>query len=209
MLNNIQYLKSVDYFEVRNILKEDLRIVKTKKNIKKVLMELLQIKPVHKITVTELAEKAMINKGTFYLHYSDIYSLYEEVILEFIEDTLGSYEYYEQFFTDPRGFVSKFLKDFQKNDFQKAFPFFEPSKEKFPIPFLITETILKHIAEINYVPDTTENRIRFQCCISALTSTMFHFRDTDIEVITDILAEMIRKVVIENDAVVSAGIYPH
>lgn len=55
--------------------KTDLRIIKTKASIKREFMTLLQKKPVEKITVTELAEKALINKGTFYLHYQDIYNL--------------------------------------------------------------------------------------------------------------------------------------
>ena len=52
--------------------REDLRVVKTKANLKGVLKKLLRKKPIRKITVTELAREAVINKGTFYLHYSDI-----------------------------------------------------------------------------------------------------------------------------------------
>ena len=66
--------------------KTDLRIMKTKASIKREFMALLKKKPVEKITVTELAEKALINKGTFYLHYQDIYVLYEEVIHDEIVD---------------------------------------------------------------------------------------------------------------------------
>ena len=42
----------------------DLRIVKTRTNIKNSLIDLLAEKNVSKITVTELAEKAMINRKT-------------------------------------------------------------------------------------------------------------------------------------------------
>ena len=49
--------------------KEDLRVRKTKRNIKHALAQLLQTKPLNKITVTEIAKTAEINKGTFYLHY--------------------------------------------------------------------------------------------------------------------------------------------
>ena len=92
--------------------REDLRVVKTKANLKGVLKKLLRKKPIRKITVTELAREAVINKGTFYLHYSDIYDLYEEVILEHIEGTLGNLDYYMEFFTNPKMFVKKFLEDF-------------------------------------------------------------------------------------------------
>ena len=43
----------------------DLRIVKTRTNIKNSLIDLLAEKNVSKITVTELAEKAMINRKPF------------------------------------------------------------------------------------------------------------------------------------------------
>ena len=50
----------------------DLRIVKTRTNIKNSLIDLLAEKNVSKITVTELAEKAMINRKTFYRHYNTV-----------------------------------------------------------------------------------------------------------------------------------------
>ena len=43
----------------------DLRVIKTKRAITGTLIELLRTKSIGKITVTELAQKAEINKGTF------------------------------------------------------------------------------------------------------------------------------------------------
>ena len=57
----------------------DLRIVKTRTNIKNSLIDLLAEKNVSKITVTELAEKAMINRKTFYRHYNN-YDIVNDVI---------------------------------------------------------------------------------------------------------------------------------
>ena len=57
----------------------DLRIQKTKAAIKESFLELRRNKPIEKITVTELSRLAGINKATFYLHYSDIYSLADEM----------------------------------------------------------------------------------------------------------------------------------
>ena len=45
--------------------KSDLRIVKTKRAIMNELTDLLKAKSIGKITVTELAQRAEINKGTF------------------------------------------------------------------------------------------------------------------------------------------------
>ncbi|MCD7842055.1 MAG: hypothetical protein LUG56_06245 [Lachnospiraceae bacterium] len=44
----------------------DIRIKKTKESITNAFLELRSRKPLEKITVKELCEKAMINKSTFY-----------------------------------------------------------------------------------------------------------------------------------------------
>lgn len=64
----------------------DLRVLKTEKSIIKAFMELRKKKPVEKITVRELSEIAMINKATFYLHYSDIYELADEIENNIIQE---------------------------------------------------------------------------------------------------------------------------
>lgn len=58
-----------------NNKKTDLRILKTRNAIINAFITLRAKKPLDKITVKELADLAMINKATFYLHYKDIYNL--------------------------------------------------------------------------------------------------------------------------------------
>ena len=53
----------------------DIRIEKTERAIKQSFMELRAEKPVEKIRVKELCDRACINKSTFYAHYQDIYAL--------------------------------------------------------------------------------------------------------------------------------------
>ena len=53
----------------------DIRIEKTERAIKQAFMELRREKPVEKIRVKELCDRACINKSTFYAHYQDIYAL--------------------------------------------------------------------------------------------------------------------------------------
>lgn len=57
----------------------DLRIKKTRNSIINAFIELRAVKPLEKITVKELTEKAQISKQTFYLHYQDIYDLSEQL----------------------------------------------------------------------------------------------------------------------------------
>lgn len=56
----------------------DRRIRKTKKLLRDTLIELMNEKPLEKISVKDLTERADLNRGTFYLHYLDIFDLLEK-----------------------------------------------------------------------------------------------------------------------------------
>ena len=68
----------------------DLRIQRTRKNIRDAFIELRSRKPIEKITVKELAEAAFINKATFYQHYEDLYDLSESMENELIDNIISS-----------------------------------------------------------------------------------------------------------------------
>lgn len=89
--------------------KSDLRVTKTRRLIKATFLELVQAKPVQKITVTELAKRAEISKGTFYLHCLDIYDLYNQMVEETVAKIAGSFDPYPDLFSAPESFVRTFL----------------------------------------------------------------------------------------------------
>ena len=64
-------------------IKGNRRTLYTKKIIKESLIELLQTNDIHQITVTNICNKADINRGTFYSYYKDAFDL-----LQSIEDEL-------------------------------------------------------------------------------------------------------------------------
>ncbi len=64
----------------------DSRVRRTKRLIKKGLCELSQKKSITKITVKELTDLVEINRGTFYLHYKDIFELVEAIENELYEE---------------------------------------------------------------------------------------------------------------------------
>ena len=63
----------------------DRRVRKTKKMLRQALTKLLLEKDIKDISVMELTEFADINRGTFYLHYKDIYDLYEQIENELLD----------------------------------------------------------------------------------------------------------------------------
>lgn len=64
----------------------DRRVRKTKEILKNNLILLMKDKSIDSITVTELCEKADINRGTFYLHYKDVFQMLEEIEQELFKE---------------------------------------------------------------------------------------------------------------------------
>lgn len=56
--------------------------IRSRKLIKTALADLLQEKPLDKITVTDVVNRAGINRGTFYAHYADIPDVIDHLIQE-------------------------------------------------------------------------------------------------------------------------------
>lgn len=61
-------------------MKEDVRIIKTKKNIEESMLSLLETKDFRRLTIKDICQKSMISKSTFYAHYLDKYDLLEKIV---------------------------------------------------------------------------------------------------------------------------------
>lgn len=59
--------------------KIDRRILRTRDQLLNALIPLLNVKDIKDISVTELTKSANINRGTFYLHYDDIYDMVTKI----------------------------------------------------------------------------------------------------------------------------------
>lgn len=57
----------------------DKRVIKTRSSIKYAFMELALEKDISKISVSDIAERALINRSTFYLHYTDVRSVADDI----------------------------------------------------------------------------------------------------------------------------------
>ena len=144
--------------------KGDLRVTKTIRAIKEVFLKLICLKPVNRITVTELAGMAEMNKGTFYHHYADIYALYDEVLEKTVADMVGKYNPYPYFFTDPEAFVRDFLFT----------PFEPPTKEEVALlkeenlrfaskyPALFVDAFRKRIYAVGKLAPCRENDAKLE-----------------------------------------------
>ncbi len=98
------------------MIKEDLRVQKTKELIRQAYIRLISRKRLEKITVTELANEAKISKGSFYRYYQDVYDLYLQLTFDAMEEFLNSIDYYDLYFKDPKTFGDRFREDTEINN---------------------------------------------------------------------------------------------
>jgi len=94
----------------------DLRVVKTKKNIRDAFLELRKKYSLDEIKVNALCEKAMVNKTTFYNHYQDIYELSEELEAEVLDDFLANFKDIDMMLTDAERCINGMHAALERNN---------------------------------------------------------------------------------------------
>jgi AcrR family transcriptional regulator len=68
------------------VTKVDRRIAKSQIAIKNAVIELMSEKSFDDITIQDIADRADVNRGTIYLHYTDKYDLLDKMIEEHIDN---------------------------------------------------------------------------------------------------------------------------
>src|SRR5215470_8066823 len=71
----------------------DLRVRRTHKLLWEALMAELSERVFEEITVTDICERAMVHRTTFYKHYEDKYALLEKGIRQMYDDLLAEEEH--------------------------------------------------------------------------------------------------------------------
>jgi AcrR family transcriptional regulator len=92
----------------------DLRIVKTKNQIKQAFLSLRNKYSLEKIKVKDICELAMINKTTFYKHYVDSYALANELEENCMEKLMSAFSEKKNLFESPKAYVHGLLSATEK-----------------------------------------------------------------------------------------------
>jgi AcrR family transcriptional regulator len=103
-------------------VKVDRRIVKSREAINKAFMELFLAKPFEQITIHDIADRANVNRGTVYLHYSDKYELLDKSIETHMGELLTFCNLHDVG-PEPASQTPVFDRIFRF--FEENFPFFE------------------------------------------------------------------------------------
>lgn len=147
---------------------KDLRVIKSKKNIRNAFIELMHEKGYHNITVTDIAQKALINRKTFYFHYETKDDLYNEIADEITsiikpEEILSNIESASK--EDQNKVISHFLMELKTHkDVCKVFlndesnpGFADRIKQKLADALLSKPEITARIADTGYTADLLIN----------------------------------------------------
>ena len=85
--------------------KEDLRVIKTKNILYNTLLEVLKEKPFEEIKVSDICNRALVNRSTFYAHYSDKYELFSSYISDLKESLISELKKNENIHTSKEYFL--------------------------------------------------------------------------------------------------------
>ena len=77
----------------------------TSEVLKSALKQMMQEKPLDKITIADLAEIAGINRQTFYYHYHDIYEVVEEIFVNMGKSAFDGREDFEEWHEGLKAFL--------------------------------------------------------------------------------------------------------
>lgn len=91
--------------------------IRSKRLIKEAFTELMEEKTIDKITVTDIAKKADINRGTFYAHFTNTRSLIDDIENEVIDEgmRLLTEFSYKTFIINPRSILKKINQFLEKD----------------------------------------------------------------------------------------------
>lgn len=174
--------------------KKDLRVIKTERAIYNALTELLKKKELSKITISELAEKAEINKATFYLHYTDIYSLYQEMIARHIKEIIVERKLLDNMFSDPEEFARRLIEDFFDPEMLSNDPFFHNTSQmqNRTLSYHICNAFTEQVIVSELLPDTRANILKLEFFFTGVAFLRQQHQDEETPTIIGILADSIR-----------------
>ena len=143
---------------------------RSRKLIRQAFLELLEEKEFAKITVTDIVNRADINRGTFYAHYTDPHAIVEEIEQEIIDqmtDSLADFRY-QDFFRDPLPVLSRISEWIQTELEQYRVLIRSGGSGEFLLR--LQRAFFTHMNGNQTIPEALLRSSRFQICMQFLAS---------------------------------------
>ncbi|MGE7602396.1 TetR/AcrR family transcriptional regulator [Peribacillus sp. NPDC097675] len=157
----------------------DLRVIKTKKLLREILIEVLHKKTFNEITVVEICKLARINRSTFYAHYMNIDELFLEHFTNLIEELRADYNLVLENLDNPihQSMTPLFTHIAKHRDFYDIL-----LSENAPIKYLLqfNDYLVQFPLEviIRNVSKDTDIDLFLSFCSSATMGMIYHWKKT-------------------------------
>lgn len=142
--------------------------VRSRENIRKAYTELIHERGTTEISVTELVERADVNRSTFYAHYRDIHAVREEIENELIQKIyafLDASEHTELLY-NPLPFLIRIGNELERNkDFYRLLI---ETKGSAPFTQKLKEAFLKRIPADKKAFSAINQQTEFLVCMNLL-----------------------------------------
>ena len=159
----------------------DPRVLRTKQSLYKSLCSLLKKKPLSEITISEITDKAKINRSTFYLHYTNLFDLQNEIeknLFQIYKNSLD--DYLASLNTQASSTANEEFGNFKTSDltpeinlYENTFSFLQKYKQYTPI--LLVESPTNKLLENIIALGSEIHFSKWKSSISTIDSSYFKY----------------------------------
>ena len=173
--------------------------VRSKTMIRQAFLELLQEKPYEKITVTDIAQRADLNRSTFYAHYPDVQGLIEEIEEEIINRSMQllSEVTCQNIFQDPKIFLQILVQPVEEN--KKLYQLLVQSDYAGRQLYRINEAFASYVLNSPEIPENLRSSkyfaVRINFFIGGIINTYCQWLTGDLDCSLDDIAEDIARTI--------------
>ena len=183
-------------------MKTDLRVIKSRTAIENAFINLVEIKGFQNITITEVAEKAMVNRNTIYLNYGSKEEILESIVKSSVQKYFGeiSPDYFRSLGLNKRKI---------ENVFRNLFKVVDDNIELYRIlltdhassGYLQTEFIKFRKTLEQIIKPINENRIKITFITNGIVGTLINYitlatgtTEENIKILTDLVVSNLRHI---------------
>ena len=173
--------------------------VRSKTMIRQAFLELLQEKPYEKITVTDIAQRADLNRSTFYAHYPDVQGLIEEIEEEIINRSMQllSEVTCQNIFQDPKIFLQILVQPVEEN--KKLYQLLVQSDYAGRQLYRINEAFASYVLNSPEIPENLRSSkyfaVRINFFIGGIINTYCQWLTGELDCSLDDIAEDIARTI--------------
>jgi len=181
----------------------DLRIIKTRLQIKEAFLRLRARLMPEKIKVKDICEEAQINKTTFYKHYTDSMELSNEIDDSVIDSLVLEFSQRDKLFENPNDYIKGLLATLEAKSelLKKVF------RGKYGVMCSKLEEKLRSFYSDRAKNDEEKIKLSFTIggFVRVVNDYLFNDKAQDIEKLTEYTVKIIESIVLPNGSAANAN----